>query len=131
MVLDDFLRQSILLLTIIVHAAETIQIGGSCLTFPWETRDVSHLWTPNRHAPSSPLIVKIKSPFHLKPRVEVEQGKDRPYKHTNLRREVLSMPLAQLKPEDKYWVTYLLMELIWYLQAPPGDNCIFCTRILK
>ncbi len=37
----------------------------------------------------------------------------------------------QLKLEDKYWVTHLLMGLIWYLRAPPGDNCIFCTRIQK
>jgi hypothetical protein len=63
--------------------------------------------------------------------VEVEQGKDWPYKNTKLRREVLSMRLPQLKPEDKYWVTHSLMGLIWYLQAPPGDNCGFCTRILK
>jgi hypothetical protein len=37
----------------------------------------------------------------------------------------------QLKPEDRYWATHSLMGLIWYLRAPPGDNCIFCTRTLK
>ncbi len=64
--------------------------------------------------------------------VEVEQGKVRPYKNTNLCREVLSMQLPpKLKLEDKYWVTHSLMGLIWYLGAPPGDNCIFCTWILK
>ncbi len=37
----------------------------------------------------------------------------------------------QLKLEDKNWVTHSLMGLIWYLRALPGDNCIFCSRILK
>ncbi len=37
----------------------------------------------------------------------------------------------QLKLEDKNWVTHSLMGLIWYLQALPGDNCVFCSRILK
>jgi hypothetical protein len=37
----------------------------------------------------------------------------------------------QLKLEDKYWVTHLSMGLIWYLWALPGDNCVFCTKILK
>ncbi len=63
--------------------------------------------------------------------VEVEQGKIRPYKNTNLCQEVLSMWLPPTQLEDKYWVTHSLMGLIWYSWAPPGDNCIFCTRILK
>jgi hypothetical protein len=37
----------------------------------------------------------------------------------------------QLKLEDKYWVTHSLMGLAWHLRALPGDNCVFCTRILK
>ncbi len=43
--------------TITVRAAETIKIGGK----PWWTRHVSHLWTPNRHAPLSPSITIINS----------------------------------------------------------------------
>ncbi len=37
----------------------------------------------------------------------------------------------QLKPEDRYWATHSLMGLIWYLQAPPGGNCVFCNRTWK
>jgi hypothetical protein len=59
--------------------------------------------------------------------VEVEQGKDRPYKNTNLQREVLSIPL----PPTQAGGQVLGNRLIWYLRALPGDNCIFCTRPLK
>jgi hypothetical protein len=53
--------------------------------------------------------------------MEVEPGKVRPYKNTNLQREVLSMLLTQLKPE--YWY--------WAMRAPPRDNCVFYIRTLK
>ena len=51
--------------TIIVHSAGAIQIGGNCLTLPMVNltapggkSDISRLWTPIRCA-------KIKRPCHL------------------------------------------------------------------
>jgi hypothetical protein len=62
--------------------------------------------------------------------VEGEPGKVRPYENTNLQWEVLPMRFPQLKPEYWYWATHLLMGLIWYSWALPGDNCIFCIKTL-
>ncbi len=63
--------------------------------------------------------------------VEVDQGVVRPYKNTNLCREVLSMRLPPTQAGGQVLGNTFIDGLIWYLRAPPGDNCIFCTRILK
>jgi hypothetical protein len=64
--------------------------------------------------------------------VEVEQGKDRPYKNTNHRWEVLSMWPPPTQAGGQVLGNTFIDGAQWYLRALPGDNwCVFCTRNLK
>ncbi len=65
-------------------------------------------------------------------RVEVKQGKERPYKNTNLRQEVLLMQLPPTQAGG--WVlgnTFIDGAHMVLAGPATGDNCVFCTRTLK
>ena len=63
--------------------------------------------------------------------VEVKQGVVRPYKNTNLRREVLSMQLPPTQAGGQVLGNTFIDGAHMVLAGLPGDTCIFCTRILK
>ncbi len=64
-------------------------------------------------------------------RVEVEQGEVRPYRNTNLCQEVLSMRLPQTQAGEQVLGNTFIDGAHMVLAGLPGDNCVFCTRILK
>ncbi len=63
--------------------------------------------------------------------VEVKQGVVRPYKNTNLRREVLSMQLPPTQAGGQVLGNTFIDGAHMVLVGTAGDNCVFCTRILK
>jgi hypothetical protein len=64
-------------------------------------------------------------------RVEVEQGKDMPYKNTNLQQEALSMRLPPTQAGGQILGNTFIDGAHMVLASPASDNCIFCTRTLK
>ncbi len=62
--------------------------------------------------------------------VEVEQGKDRPYKNTNLRQEVLSMRLPSTWAREQVLSNTFIYGAHMVLAGHARGNCIFCTKTL-